>query len=318
MPKRTTPPVFRGSDFLMRYEQGQWAENRIIEAIQKSGTYWAFPYGRSGIGPSDKEKIEAYWAAYIKAESTGKRPDILVIRREDYERLGDPEQNFRDTTLATDEELAEYLKVAICGIEAENSLWRAEKMPHFGAKKLTRLDFIAPTVIVKQEDESELIEWQTAFNIPICVVQVFFDRAYIVKLDFIVEAVSKIKAVANGEGVAKLGFEPLDMKARKRAVGQVQKEVGVFITEQAFLDSRSGTATKKTIYRTHYSVAHEFGIVPINNEPQVQPAVIEEKNGKIMPYVRFIGGQLDLSLAAIEIFDQLAKRVTAQPRAGRG
>ena len=293
----------------MRYEQGRWSENRIIEAIQNSGAYWAFPYGRSGVGPTDKAKIEEYWAEYIKAESVGKRPDILVIRRADYDRLGDPEQRLGDTTLATDEALSDYLRVAVCGIEAENSLWRAAKMPDFGKTTLTKLNFIAPTVIVKQEDELELVAWQSAFGIPICVVQAFFDRAYIVTLDFIVEAVSKINAAAAGEGVVGLGFAPLDVKDRKRAADRVQKELGVFITEQSFSDARSGTATKKTLYRTHYSVAHEFGIVSPDNQPEAKPEIIEEDNGKIMPYVRFVGGQLDILLPALELFTQLAQRL---------
>jgi AccI restriction endonuclease len=309
MPKRIAPPTFRGSDFAMRYEQGQWSENRIIEAIRNSGTYCAFPYGRSSVGPKDKAKIAEYWAEYIKAESIGKRPDILVIRREDYDRLGDPEQRLGDTTLATDETLSDYLEVAVCGVEAENSLWRAAKMPDFGKTTLTKLNFIAPTVIVKQEDESELVAWQSTFGIPICVVQAFFDRAYIVRLDFIVEAVSKIKAAAAGEGVVGLGFEPLDVKDRKRAADRVQKDLGVFISEQSFSDARSGTATKKTLYRTHYSVACEFGIVSPENQPTVIADYIEEDNGKIMPYVRFVGGRLDILPSALELFDQLAQRL---------
>jgi hypothetical protein len=310
VPKSKKPPTFRGSDFAMRYEQGRWSEDRIIEAVCASDSYWAFPYGRSGVGPQNKDKIAEYWAKYIEAESVGKRPDILVIRRFDLERLGNPQTRFGDTTLATDQDLAEYLQVAVCAIEAENSLWNAAKMPDYGKTKLTKLSFVAPTVIVKREDESELLLWQNAFSIPICVVQAFFDRAYIIALDKIVNATKRIRATFDGEGVPSLGFEDLDRKTRKKAAENLQKQLGVFITEQAFADSRTGTSTKKTIYRAHYSITQEFGIVSADHQPQAEPGVIEEPNGKIMAYVRFKGGKLEISSEAIQFFDQLATRLS--------
>lgn len=312
MPKSKKPPTFRGSDFAMRYEQGRWSEDRIIEAICASGSYWAFPYGRSGIGPSDKNKIAEYWAKYIEAESIGKRPDILVIRCSDLERLGNPEERFGDTTLATDQDLAAYLEVAVCGIEAENSLWNAAKMPDYRKTELLkiRLDFVAPTVIVKREDETELLAWQNAFSIPICVVHAFFDRAYIITLDTILNATKSIQATFDGEGVPRVGLEDLDRKSRKKAGENLQRQLGVFIKEQSFADSRSGTSTKKTIYRAHYTIAQEFGIVPDDQQPQAIPAVIEEANGKIMSYVRFKGGKLEISQKAIQFFNQLAQRLS--------
>ena len=82
-----------------------------------------------------------------------------MIRCSDLERLGNPEERFGDTTLATDQDLAAYLEVAVCGIEAENSLWNAAKMPDYRKTELLkiRLDFVAPTIIVKREDETELL-----------------------------------------------------------------------------------------------------------------------------------------------------------------
>ena len=303
MPKSTKPPTFRGSDFAMRYEQGRWSEDRILESINASERHRAIPYGRSGVGPQNKEEIAAYWAKYIEAESEGKRPDLLVLRREDYERL--LPQKPEDPTLATDETLRPFLEVAVCGIEAENSLWRASKMPDYGTTKLTKMNFIAPTVIVKREDEENLTAWQRHFGIPICVVQVFYDRAYIVTLDQIVEGVKQIQAVEAGEGVETLGLFPEDIKARKRAADKLQKELGVFITDQAFPDARRTTPTIKTIYRTHYSRAIPFGLVPPENYPEFKAAVIEEENGKIMPYVTFRGGVLNLSPEAEQLFDRL-------------
>lgn len=303
--KRLTPPNFRGSDFVMRYEQGRWSEDRILASINASDRYRALPYGRSGVGPKDKAKIPEYWAKYIKAESIGKRPDLLVLRREDYERLHS--QLPEDPTLATDEELKPFLEVAVCGIEAENSLWVAEKMTDYGKTTLTKLSFIAPTVIVKREDEAPLMAWQNHFGIPICVVQVFYDRAYIVPLQQIVDGIKQIQAAAAGEGIKTLGLVSVDVKARKKAADDMQKRLGIFITEQAFPDARRATPTVKTIYRTHYTKTVNFGIVLKGNEPAFKADSIVEDNGKVMPYVTFSGGVLDLLPEAEHFMDRLVE-----------
>src|SRR5581483_11200020 len=47
------PRRLRGSDFLMRWSQGQWSENRLVHAVNATGRYMAFPYGPSGVAPDD-------------------------------------------------------------------------------------------------------------------------------------------------------------------------------------------------------------------------------------------------------------------------
>ncbi|MBA2376670.1 MAG: AccI family restriction endonuclease [Actinomycetota bacterium] len=306
MAKPTRPPTFRGSDFAMRYAQGQWSEERIMESVNASDSYRALPYGRSQVGPENKEEIPEYWEKYIRAESVGKRPDILIVRREDFERLSDrlPE----DATLATDEELAPFLDVAVCAIEAENSLWVAEKMPDYGAERITRKDFKAPTVIVKEQDAPELMAWQEHHRIPVCVVQVFYDRGYIIRLDEIMEAVDEIEAIQRGERSESSSIAELDEKENKKKAARFQKDRGVFITEQSYADSRTGTSSKKIIYRAHYSAAREFGVLDPNNPPVAQPRVMFEGNGKIMAYVHFEGGVLTISAEALDMFTELSAR----------
>lgn len=304
MPKPTRPPTFRGSDFAMRYAQGQWSEERIMESVNASDSYRALPYGRSQVGPENREEIPGYWEKYIQAEGVGKRPDVLIMRREDFVRLSDrlPE----DATLATDEELSPFLEAAVCGIEAENSLWVAEKMPDYGAERITRKDFKAPTVIVKEQDAPELMAWQEHYQIPICVVQVFYDRSYIIRLDEVLEAVDKIGAIRRGEGMESSGITELDEKENKKKADRFQKDRGIFITEQSYADSRTGASSKKIIYRAHYTAAREFGTLDADNPPVAQPRVMFEDNGKIMAYVHFEGGVLDLGTEALSTFGELA------------
>src|SRR5262249_28840928 len=56
------PRRLRGSDFLMRWSQGVWSENRLVEAINRQGDFYALPYGPSGVAPeNDVREFELYF-----------------------------------------------------------------------------------------------------------------------------------------------------------------------------------------------------------------------------------------------------------------
>lgn len=329
------PPTIRGSDFAMRYEQGRWSEERILESINASQNWRAIAYGRSGLGPDKKEDIIKYFHEYKKLEKFGKRPDILVLRRSDYERL--ESQIPEDTSLTTDEDLKAFLDVSVCGIEAENSLWVTNDMPDYGKIKITKMKFIAPTIIVKREDESRLLRWQNHFKIPVCVVQVFYDRAFIATLDSIVEGARKVQSLIDDKddlknesdvNVESKEIEDVEIQARKeeaeqllkkkrarekkKRINDLQKELGVFVEEYSYNDSRSNKTTKKIIYRAHYLKTIPFGVISTEDKLELQSKIITEPNGKIIPYVVFRGGRLDLSNDALNFFEHLALQRESQ------
>ena len=45
------PRRLRGSDFLMRWSQGVWSEERITQAVNRHGEFLIIPYGPSGTAP---------------------------------------------------------------------------------------------------------------------------------------------------------------------------------------------------------------------------------------------------------------------------
>jgi len=47
------PRRLRGSDFLMRWSQGVWSEERITQAVNQNGEFFAIPYGPSSVAPDD-------------------------------------------------------------------------------------------------------------------------------------------------------------------------------------------------------------------------------------------------------------------------
>jgi hypothetical protein len=64
-----------------------------------------------------------------------------------------------------------------------------------------------------------------------------------------------------------------------------------------------GATTKKAIYKFYYHYAYPLGIA--TERPNLVPAYIEDKNGHILPYVKFEGGSLEFTSDAINLLKQL-------------
>jgi hypothetical protein len=278
------PPAFRGPDFAMRFEQGKWSEDRLIDAINMTADFRAIPYGRSQVGPEEQARIREYWREYCAAESNGKRPDLLVLRAADYKwamsRLGD------DPTIVDEKTFAPVVERAVCGIEAENSLWVAADMTDYRtAVPLRKKNPKSPNVWVKDQDVPGLRVWMHHHQKPIVVAQVFYDLAYAIELTTVLSLARRISSVS-----------PSDKDA-------LSKQLGVFIKEQEYPDSRGGT-TRKTVYVAHHSIATPFGVL----EGEVTPSakVIFGHNGRIMPYVAFRGGALRMTPEGIALLSRMA------------
>jgi len=278
------PRKLRGSDFLMRWSQGVWSEKRLIDASNKTGHFYAIPYGPSGTAPTNDVRAFELYFERLEAAGLGniKRPDLLLFKISDkpfvdkfLKDIGGAEE----LSFITENRLQDLISKAIIAVECENSLWVAEKMPDYktpmkvqkrlGGKLGLAKTAVLPTVIIKEEDRIPLSKWQTENKIPIHVWHVFFDRAYGLSFDEAQHLVS--------EGL-------------------------ILPTEQVF-QAPGGATTKKAIYKYYYHYAYPLGIA--NERPQLVPAFIEDKNGHILPYVKFEGGSLEFTNEALHILKQL-------------
>jgi len=83
------PRRLRGSDFLMRWSQGVWSEERLTQAVNATGRYFALPYGPSGTAPDND--VRAFELYFERLEEAGlgniKRPDLLIYRTRDKARV---------------------------------------------------------------------------------------------------------------------------------------------------------------------------------------------------------------------------------------
>ncbi len=280
------PRYLRGADFLMRHAQGRWSEDRVCEALNATSLYRAVPYGPSGVAPDEPRELELYFER-LEAAGLGdaKRPDILVFRRihedavtEAVNMLGGagelpftPEDAIAKTGL---------LDMAILAVECENSLWLARQMPDYGTdlRPMSRLgghpglpkNAVLPTIMLKEEDRSPLRSWQDRWGIPIHIWHVFYDMAFGISLD------------RSDELIRSGAVEP---------------------REQTF-QAPSGPTTSKILYRIYYHYGYE--LARAERDPDLVAERIIDKNGHVLPYVRFEGGEVALSPEALEVLGSLA------------
>jgi len=278
------PRKLRGSDFLMRWSQGVWSEHRLTDSVNRTNQFYAIPYGPSGTAPdNDVKAFELYFERLEKAGLGNiKRPDLLIFKIADkifvdkfLTKIGGVEE----LPFITEDKLQDLIQKAIIAVECENSLWVAEKMPFYNTpmKAQKRLggkfgfakNAVLPTVIIKEEDRIPLGKWQEENKKPIHIWHVFFDRAYGLAFNEAQRLVS--------EGL-------------------------IFPTEQVF-QAPGGATTKKAIYKYYYHYAYPLGIA--NERPILVPAFIEDKNGHILPYVKFEGGSLEIMQDAINILKSM-------------
>jgi hypothetical protein len=283
------PRRLRGSDFLMRWSQGVWSEERITEAVNRSERFFAIPYGPSGTAPDDDPRAFELYFERLEQAGLGKvkRPDLLIFRREDKDLVEETVRGVGGLTelpfvSEDDASVKELLSKAIMAVECENSLWRAKRMPAYGASLTNqrrlggRLGLkktaVLPTVILKEEDRAPLRGWQARAGVPIHIWHVFYDLAFGVSLDRVEELIES---------------------------GLVEP------TAQTF-QAPGGATSKKVIYKIYYHYAYHLG--EAQEEPRLTPAHIEDKNGHILPYVRFEGGSLALSEDALRVLEGLSAR----------
>jgi hypothetical protein len=278
------PRRLRGSDFLMRWSQGVWSEKRLTDAINTTDTYFAIPYGPSGVAPTgDVRSFELY---FERLEHAGlgkiKRPDLLLFRKKDLEEVNhfiESVGGLEELPFIKEDELRPLLSKAIIAIECENSLWVAEKMPDYSTtlKPQKRLDgklglpktAVLPTVIIKEEDRLPLKKWQEESGVSIHVWHVFFDKAY---------------------GLA--------LNEAERLV-----EDGLILPTEQVFQAPGGATTKKAIYKYYYHYAYPLG--SSTEQPRLIPEFIQDKNGHILPYVKFEGGTLELAPNVINLLNTL-------------
>lgn len=117
---------------------------------------------------------------------------------------------------------------------------------------------------IKEEDIPRLRAWEESHNVPIYSVQVFYDRGYFIRFR---DALAALKSKA-------IGFE-----------------------KQRYSSLEGTASSQKQVIKVPYILCKEFGTV---SGQTLLPKTFIDKNGKVMTYVTFSGGEIQLSSAVFQ------------------
>jgi len=274
----------------MRWSQGKWSEDQLITAVRDTNKYVAIPYGPSH-AQQDPRSTEVFWDRIQEANPEAmKRPDLLIVSVDDLSQICDQLSAvagaaplYPNMVFVPDRQLGFLLDKAFLAVECENSLWIAKQMRNFatplrpqrrlGGKPGLPTSAVVPRIWIKDEDLPRLIAWQTSTKIPIHSWQVFYDIGFGASLDLLTTL------IADGEVVAE---------------------------KQAY--STPGPQAKtKLVYRLPFYLSGVYEVCRSTEPPELQADKIIDPSGHILPFVRFVGGKLELVQSAIDAMDQLVK-----------
>ena len=79
-------PTQASSNFITNKEQGDWAENLIVRAINgESKEYVAVKYGKSDDLVAGEEGFDKFFEDFqTELDTIGKRPDLLIFSKKDF------------------------------------------------------------------------------------------------------------------------------------------------------------------------------------------------------------------------------------------
>jgi len=186
--KLPKPPARASEAFLSTIAQGMWAEEKLIEAINSIPQFVAVRYGQSRY---DHELIssKSAWKNYVtklyeQMSKYGKRPDILVFRRDDTS-LSLP----KDISEKDEECIKDIVYKSIAGIECRSSSYYYDEYIRERGRDLKEL-----SITVKDEDIDRLIKWRETYcgSKPVYYVQLFFDKGFFISFDEVLNIINDI------------------------------------------------------------------------------------------------------------------------------
>jgi type II restriction enzyme len=121
------PPTLANSEFLTNKEQGDWAEQVTLAAINAhSSEYRAIRYGRDdSLSAGDPGFREFYESYQDELNAIGKKPDLLIYRRSDLPQSDD-----------YDLDDADFVRQALAAIEVRSSSFLATKYASFMEERI--------------------------------------------------------------------------------------------------------------------------------------------------------------------------------------
>lgn len=131
-PSRT--PTQASSNFITNKEQGDWAENLVVRAINEtSKSFVAVKYGKSDDLVAGEEGFDSFYQDFQnELDTIGKRPDLLIFKKTDFDT-----QFGNDISQIPHGKITDYVKKAVAGIEVRSSAFLIDR---YETAMVTRTD----------------------------------------------------------------------------------------------------------------------------------------------------------------------------------
>lgn len=125
------PPTMASSEFLTNKEQGDWAEQVVLNAINENTTgYVAVHYGRSDSLAAGDIGFNNFYREYQdELNRIGKKPDILLFHRSDIPNLETIDLNDH-----------KFIRKAVAAIEVRSSSFLANKYAKYMEERTQRAE----------------------------------------------------------------------------------------------------------------------------------------------------------------------------------
>jgi AccI restriction endonuclease len=133
-------PTQASSNFITNKEQGDWAENLVTRAINEtSNNFIAVKYGKSDNLVAGEDGFDKFYQDFQEELDTiGKRPDLLIFNSADF----DADLGFDISQIPRDE-ITDYVKKAIAGIEVRSSAFLIDRYDDAMQKRTEKFTEIA-------------------------------------------------------------------------------------------------------------------------------------------------------------------------------
>jgi len=175
--RKPTVPTDARSEFLANRAMGDWAEQRLAEAIVRACPAWKVSqYGDTGrIAAGHPEFKASYLAGLERTRQTGKRPDLLLFPASAAVAA--------DLSTRSQAETEALVKQAIAAIEVRSS--KFEALTYIAVRKSQRdagksSGRETPSFTVKVEDLVIVYRWLERHHVAESYCQVFFDSVFVI------------------------------------------------------------------------------------------------------------------------------------------
>lgn len=185
--KRSNPPTQAFSQFITNREQGDWAEDLLFRAIQKiNQNIVPVRYGRTDKIVAGEAGFKEFYQAYQdELDTIGKRPDLLIFKKDDYDAAWNHDIGSLDIKL-----WKKIVPMAIAAFEIRSSSFLVERYKEFMGKRADKQGRKFLSFTPKIEDIYVIYKWIKNYGVPHFYVQVFFDKIYCISFEDILTIVS--------------------------------------------------------------------------------------------------------------------------------